>query len=450
MTAPAEPHPWRRALLWLLFLGPFFFTSYGFATWVTSQRNDVGVIVFAWEYTLIPFWPWTIVPYWLIDLLYGLSLFVCATRFQLDQHAKRLLTAQVVAVSCFLLFPLHFSFNRGQVDGMFGPMFDALALFDKPFNQAPSLHIALMLLLWVVYLRALPQSWRWLVHGVFTLIGVSVLTTWQHHFIDVPTGLLLGFFCLWLIPDQHAAPWAQAQWTRDPLRRRLALLYVLGAGSTAALAQVAGGAALWLLWLSVSLCLVAIAYAWLGEGVFQKRDDGQLSLAAHALLAPYVWAAKLNARLWTRDLNRSDVVLPGIRLGRLPRRDDAPTSVNDAIVDVSAELPCPPTTARYQNIPILDLAPPHPAQISQAVSAIESAYAECRTKGGTVLVCCALGFSRSALALAAWLLATQRAASPALALAQIRQARPAIVVSEAHAASLHAWWQQQNNKETHP
>jgi len=52
-------------------------------------------------------------------------------------------------------------------------MFETLALFDKPFNQAPSLHIALMVLLWVVYLRALPQAWRWMVHGVFALIGVS-------------------------------------------------------------------------------------------------------------------------------------------------------------------------------------------------------------------------------------------------------------------------------------
>ena len=60
--AVGEARPWRRALAWLLLLGPFFFASYDFATWVSGQRSDVGVILFAWE-RHIPLLPWTIVPY---------------------------------------------------------------------------------------------------------------------------------------------------------------------------------------------------------------------------------------------------------------------------------------------------------------------------------------------------------------------------------------------------
>ena len=433
----AREETWRRALLWLLFLGPFFFASYGFATWFTSQRSDVGVIVFAWEYYAIPFWPWTIVPYWLIDILYGVSLFVCATRLRLDNHAKRLLTAQIVAVSSFLLYPLHFSFDRGQVEGPFGWMFDTLALFDKPFNQAPSLHIALMVLLWVVYLRALPQSWRWLVHGVFTLIGVSVLTTWQHHFFDVPTGLWLGWFCLWLFPDMSHSPLAQAALARDPVRRRLALRYVLAALLMLVVSLLVGGTALWLLWPSAALALVALAYLLFGVAAFQKRADGSLSHAARWLLAPYILGAKLNARLWTRGLNLADSVAPGILLGRLPNRAEIESLGVAAIVDVSAELPCAPGKLAYANIPMLDLVPPSAAQIEQAVAAIEAARAS-----GTVLVCCALGFSRSALAVAAWLLATRQADSAQTALALVRKARPAIVLGPAQESALRAWWEQ--------
>jgi hypothetical protein len=93
-----EARPWRRAIAWLLLLGPFFFASYGFATWVSSQRSDVGFIVFAWE-RHIPLLPWTIVPYWLIDLLYGVSLLLCTTRRQLDTHACSPAVTQLLAVS---------------------------------------------------------------------------------------------------------------------------------------------------------------------------------------------------------------------------------------------------------------------------------------------------------------------------------------------------------------
>ena len=56
-----EPGLLKSAILWLLVLAPLFFASYGFATWVTTQRSDVGTCVFDWE-TAMPFWAWTIVP----------------------------------------------------------------------------------------------------------------------------------------------------------------------------------------------------------------------------------------------------------------------------------------------------------------------------------------------------------------------------------------------------
>ncbi len=228
VAAAASGRPWGRAFGWLAFLGPFFFATYGFATWVTAQRPHVGALVFDWERT-IPFLPWTIVPYWSIDLLYGLSLFTCTDRRELDTHAKRLLTAQVIAVCCFLLFPLTFTFERPIGDGVFGWLFQVLGLFDRPFNQAPSLHVALLVILWAQYARVVTgKASRFVLHGWFALIGVSILTTWQHHFIDMPTGALLGFFCVWLWPQDAPSPIARIEPTSDPARRRLAVRYALG------------------------------------------------------------------------------------------------------------------------------------------------------------------------------------------------------------------------------
>src|SRR5262245_58208433 len=290
-----EPRPWLRAAGWLVLLGPLFFATYGFANWVAGQRAHVGVVAFDWERS-IPFLAWTIVPYWSIDALYAASLFVCATRREVDVLGRRLLLAQAVCIAAFLALPLRFSFERPQTSGVFGWMFDVLMGFDKPFNQAPSLHIALLVILWLVYLRHLPARWHWLLHGWFALIGASVLTTYQHHFVDIPTGLLAGWLCVWLVPDAGPSPLRGAAFTADPRRRRLAARYGAGAAAAAALAAWLGGWALWLLWIAVSLALVAAIYAFLDERAFQKRADGSLSPAARWLLAPYLLGAWLNSR----------------------------------------------------------------------------------------------------------------------------------------------------------
>lgn len=195
----------------MLLLAPLFFSTYGFATWVSARRDDVGSLVFGWE-SHIPFLAWTIVPYWSIDLLYGLSLLLPTSHHELRRHALRLLTAQAIAVSCFLLWPLRFTFQRPEMDGVFGWLFDVLAGFDKPFNQAPSLHIALLVVLWVCYQRYTQGAWRWLVHGWFVLIGISVLSTYQHHFIDLPTGVLTGWLCVWLWPLDRPSPCRPHAW----------------------------------------------------------------------------------------------------------------------------------------------------------------------------------------------------------------------------------------------
>ena len=412
-----ERRPWRRAIAWLLLLGPFFFASYGFATWVSSQRSDVGFIRFDWE-EWIPLLPWTIVPYWLIDLLYGLSLPLCRTRRQLDTHACRLLATQLIAIGCFLLFPLRCTLQRGEVDGIFGWLFDLLTSFDQPYNQAPSLHIALLVVLLELYLRVVPRAWHFVVHGVALLIGISVLTTWQHHFFDIPTGLWLGCLAIWLFPDSGSSPLRRLRIGAGRRRRCLALAYAAAAVGVAGPAIVAGGSWLWLLWPAASLALVALIYLLLDGAAFGKRADGSMPVAVRCLLAPYQIAAWLNQRWWTRRLASADVVVPGVLLGRLPTAADRQRLPLAAVVDVCAELPCPTPGLAHASIPMLDLVPPDDGQIDRALAALQKALAT-----GPVLVCCALGLARSALVVAAWLLRSGQATTAAEAVALVLQGR---------------------------
>lgn len=428
-AAAAPTIPWQRGVVWLLFLGPFFFLSYGFANSMAARWQVSDSLVYEWE-RHIPFLPWTILPYWSIDLFYGLSFLLCRNTLQVDRHALRLLTAQLVSVACFLAFPLRFSFTRPDADGLFGALFDALAGFDLPYNQAPSLHISLLIILWVRFAATTRGPLRWLVDAWAALIAVSVLTTYQHHFIDLPSGALVGLLCLWLWPDEGPTPFSAARWTHSPERRRLAVYYLGGALAAAGLGALLGGGGLVFVWLGIALALVALSYAFLGPAGFQKHA-GRQPLGAALLLAPYTLGAWLNSRLWTRKSPAPGLIADGVWLGRLPDSRAMEAGGFRALLDLTAELPAPRGKWAYTQLPWLDLVPPDSTRLDEAAAAIERLR-----RHGPVLVSCALGYSRSASAVAAWLLATGRAASVDAALTILQQARPRVVLGPQHRHAL--------------
>lgn len=418
---------WRPGLLALLLLAPFFFISYGAANHWAAAQPAVPSVVFEWE-AHIPLLPWTILPYWSIDLFYGLSLLLAADALVLRRQVLRLLTAQLVCVSCFYLWPLRFSTPRPALSGWEGALFDALAGFDLPYNQAPSLHIVLLIILWDFYRTRWTGVRAALVHAWSALIAVSVLTTYQHHFLDVPTGVLVGALCMWLWPLQGRLPW-QA-WRQTAVRHALVGAYALGALACALaavwLGRRWGPAAWWLCWPAVALALVALAYAGLGHGVFQKSEQGAHSVAARLLLMPHRWLAWLNARCWTWRLPASVAVMDGVWLGRLPLPWEADHARFAHVLDVTAELRA--VHPGVVSVPMLDLVSPAPDRLREAARHLEALRAGRR---GPVLVSCALGFSRSAAVVLTWLCATGRAASVQDALALLQRCRPQIVVSDA-------------------
>ncbi len=423
-----ETRPWVPAILMLAVLTPFFFASYGFANWETSQRAYVPSLVFAWE-RRIPFLAWTIVPYWSTDLLYAISLFLCRTHKELYIHAKRLAAAQVISVTGFLLFPLRFSFDRPHPAGALGWMFDALANFDQPFNQAPSLHLSLTTILWAKYSQHLRGGPLWALRGWMILTGISTLTTYQHHFIDLPTGIWVGLFCVALFPDHPVL--MRCETVRDPRRFKIAAAY-LASGLLLILCAIRiGGSAWWLLWPAAALFLVAVIYV-SGRAELFGKANGSMPGAMVCLLAPYLTVAWLNSRLWTMRTRAADEMADGVWLGRLPATAGPIKQGFRSVVDVTAELPVRVAGVDYRGVPMLDLLPPTIEQLDAAVKAIDESERP-------TLVCCALGYSRSAAAVAAWMMASGRACSTDDAIAAICARRPRIALGPAHRARLEEW-----------
>ncbi len=417
----APSRPVGPAILTLIGLGAFFYASYGFSNWLAGTRASVPSVVFEWE-RAVPFLAWTIVPYWSTNLFYAASILFSRTTFDLGVHARRLLTAQLIAVFFFVVAPLKFSWEKPDTSGLFGFMFEALGAFDKPFNQAPSLHVALTVIFIARFAFLLPRPFFLAFLAWSAVVVASVMTTYQHHFIDIPTGALLGLFCLWLWRDDGSNALAEARLTRDPQRLRLGALYGLGAFAVAAVALMAGGGWLWLLWPAFSLAAVAGAYIVLGDALFMKDGHGVIGWPARIVLAPYLAAAWLNSRLWTWREAAFVEIADGVHLGRYP--DNTVAGCFHQVIDLTAEFSAPVTRARWTAIPMLDLVAPDVAKLRKSAAAIEAAQGQ-----KPVLVCCALGYGRSAAAIVLWLVQSRRAATIDEALAIVRQSRPRMAIN---------------------
>ena len=497
--------PLKTSLLKLALVGALFYTSYGLSNHYAASLAYVPEIAFAWERN-IPFWAWTIVPYWSLNLMYAAAFFLCRDVREQNRYVARLVSAQIVATTCFMLFPLHFDWSKPPTDGLWGWLFDSLVAFDLPYNQAPSLHIALSIIVGAFYWTRFPKIrlpillWQ-------SLIALSVLTTYQHHFIDVPTGALLGWLVLWVIPQHGVSPFrgrslsvaqpdsqtgrlkmSEANFAKtseasfceaktnavsfartseasfreaktSPETRsreiKIAMLYLAGA-ALSALPALFGGVWLWMLWVSVSLSVVAFAYLTGNAAVFQKQADGRLSAAATVLLLPYLAGVRLNMAYWLRGKAKTawvrDDVLIGSVLGvakiqhcggvfgqksASQAKSPQPLVISDdlpAVLDVCAEYPRPRYRGAYQTLPLLDMVAPSENDLMQAASLLEAL----RRQHGRVLTCCALGYGRSAAVVLTWLLVYGGCRDLAQATAELKQAHPQMVLPTETARAVEA------------
>lgn len=177
-----------------------FMTIYNGATWYASSLDNLPSFTFDFE-KFIPFFPLSIIPYMASGVFFCIVFFLCKNKYQLKILTWRMLFVIITAGIIFILTPLQFSFTKPEVSNdILNLPFLLLKKFDSPFNQSPSLHIAFAFIFWSVF-RDL-SKWRIFLLINLILVGISTLTTYQHHVIDILTGAILAHICFIIIPDR--------------------------------------------------------------------------------------------------------------------------------------------------------------------------------------------------------------------------------------------------------
>jgi protein-tyrosine phosphatase/membrane-associated phospholipid phosphatase len=400
-------------------LSVLFLIVYGGCIWITSQRSHVGSIYFEWERN-IPFVPFFIIPYLSIDLFFIAAPFLCGSQRELKIFSKRVGTAILVAGLCFLVFPLRFAFARPSASGWLGVLFDWFRSVDAPYNLLPSLHAALCLLLADLYARKLRGVSRIAMMIWFALIALSPLLTSQHHFIDIAGGFSLAGYCFYLFPEPPEA----LPVVPNP---RIGVYYL--AGTIVALVFAVGfwpSGALFL-WPATSLAIIAAAYSGVGPIVFRKAD-GRLPRSTRFVLGPCLLGQYLSLLYYRRRCQSWNEITDRVWMGGRLRDHEARAVVKagvTAVLDLTAEFSETKSFRGivYRNIPVLDLTAPTRDQLKDMGEFISQ-----QSRHGVVYVHCKIGYSRSAAAVAAYLIMSGQVAGVEESFAILRTKRPSLVI----------------------
>jgi protein-tyrosine phosphatase/membrane-associated phospholipid phosphatase len=400
-------------------LSALFLIVYSTCNWITSHRDNIGSLHLDWE-RHIPFIPLLILPYMSIDLFFIAAPFLARSERELRTLANRLAAAILIAGAFFLLFPLKFAFERPHVYGPLGLIFNNFRTVDLPFNEFPSLHVALCLILLDIYCRHTTQWLRALVMIWFALILASTVFTYQHHLVDVVGGMGLALVCFYafrnrtfrqaLIPNPH-----------------IAIYYATGAILFCILAFCFTPWSYSLLWPACTLGITAAAYLTLGPGIFRK-EAGEIPWSVWFILWPTLLGQRLSLMHYARRCQPYDRLTEHVWIGRRLSAIEASTACADgvkAVVDLAGELEEPEAfrKANYLSLSVLDLTAPCPEQIDRAVAFIQQQIAH-----GIVYIHCKAGYSRTAVIAGAYLLASGRADTVEAAIAAMRRARPSMIV----------------------
>lgn len=392
-SAMQAPATFKERVVWLLYMGGLFFLLYGSANEFAGASAPHLSVVLDWEHS-IAFIPAFIVPYMSLDVVFVIVFLLAHTRFELRVLALRTAFIILASVLIFVIFPLQFSYEKPAADS-FGFLFKLLEA-DKPFNQLPSLHVSFTVVFWFSMKSHMPNKGATCLLAIWLiLIIISIVFVFQHHFIDLPSGLLMGIVAVYLFKEGRNENLLNLFMT--PRHLKMAIYFLLGSAIFMVLSFKVSPL---FMYLFISMLSVSLIYAF-GANHFLLANNGPKRSLKWLLFAPYFLGCKLSWYCYKRTLPLCAKVDEGVFVGRHPsfceyKNLDALGITQ--VINLASELQFNKTALIQHRFNFLDQTIQDPASLHKVVLLIE----EKKSEG--IYVHCALGLSRSILVIWAWMI----------------------------------------------
>ena len=189
-------HSRERIKCLLILIGCLIFSSgsYALINEFNATRSDHFHLYMDWELS-IPLVEWMILfyyaayiapffTYWLLDFE------------EVKAMAKSYIFACAIGAVVFLAVPTVLGYPRDETMlGFFKPLYLYLWKVDQPHNLFPSIHVVIAFLLLRPLLDKPIPKWAKAVTITFIVgISSSIIFVYQHHLIDLVSGLALAYY----------------------------------------------------------------------------------------------------------------------------------------------------------------------------------------------------------------------------------------------------------------
>lgn len=385
----------KERLICLLISNLVFYVIYNFAGYYSSKVQYVQSFVLDFE-KYIPFTAWMIIPYMSSGLFFAAVFFIAKTKNDLYVLTKRINFISILSGLLFLIIPLENKFLKPEVQhSILSIFFDFINTWDTKYNQAPSLHISYAIVFASVIFTIKSKKLRIILYIWILLMAISTLTIYQHHLIDIISSFVLVGLTFCVFPKNKEKHY------------KVGLFYTTGTALILLIVtfcyKFTNSIALliFLLWLTVVFCLIAIAY-FRKDNHFLKNEDGKIAIVKKVFYSPYLVTYRLMRKYFCKNNKKSVTeIYPSLFIGpKLQAKELREIGFdieNTIIIDLMAEAEDCPTLRKngnYYSFPILDISNSNDEYTAKLIHKLSTIYKENNTKK-RIYLHCLMGYSRS-------------------------------------------------------